>query len=73
MAQLNVPVVFHFADFGLLIVELTIFSFSGFTQAPPRPFANTGILKFVKPSAAIKVLVCLTLSAMLTEGSAIDW
>ena len=72
MAQLSVSVVFHFAGFGLLIVALTIFSFSGFTQAPPRPFANTGILKSVSPSAAIMVLVCLTLSAMLAEGSAID-
>ena len=73
MAQLGVPVVFHFAGFGLIIVALTIFSFSGFTQAPPRPSANTGTLKFVRPSAAIMVLVGLTLSAMLAEGSAIDW
>lgn len=73
MAQLGVPVVFHFAGFGLLIVALTIVSFSGFTQAPPRPSANKGTSKFVRPSTAIMVLVCLTLSAMLAEGAAIDW
>ena len=68
MAQLGVPVVFHFAGFGFIIVALTIFSFSGFTQAPPRPSAHTGTPKFVRPSAAIMVLVGLTLSAMLAEG-----
>ena len=73
MAQLGVPVVFHFAGFGLIIVALTIVSFSGFTQAPPRPSANTGTPMFVRPSAAIMVLVGLTLSPMLAEGSAIDW
>ena len=73
MAQLGVPVVLHFAGFGLLIMTLTIFSFSGFTQAPPRPSAYTGRPQFVKPSAAIMVLVYLTLSAMLAEGAAIDW
>ena len=73
MAQLGVPVVFHFAGFGFIIVALTIFSFLGFTQAPPRPSSNKGTPKFVRPSAAIMVLVGLTLSAMLAEGSAIDW
>ena len=73
MAQLGVPVVLHFAGFSLLIVALTIFSFSDFTQAPPRPSAKTSTPKFVRPSTAIMMLVCLTLSAMLAEGAAIDW
>jgi hypothetical protein len=73
MAQLGVSVVFHFASFGLLVAVLAVFSFSGFIQAPPRPSSDTATQHFVRPSAAIMVLVCLTLSAMLAEGSAIDW
>ena len=73
MAQLGVSVVFHFVSFGVLVVALTVLGFKGFIQAPPRPSAGTATPHFVKPSVAIMVLVCLTLSAMLAEGSAIDW
>lgn len=73
MAQLGVSVVFHFASFGLLVAVLAAFNFSGFIQAPPRPSSDTATQHFVRPSAAIMLLVCLTLSAMLAEGSAIDW
>ena len=73
MAQLGVPVMFHFSSFGVLVVVLTVFSFSGFIQAPPRPSADKATPHLVRPSAAIMVLVCLTLSAMLSEGAAIDW
>ena len=52
---------------------LTVLGFSGYVQAPLRPTAETATPKFVKPTAAIMVLVCLTLSAMLAEGSAIEW
>ena len=73
MAQLGFSVVFHFASFGLLVVIVAILIFSGFIQAPPRPSTDTVTPHFVRPSAAIMVLVCLTLSAMLAEGAAFDW
>lgn len=73
MAQLGVPVAIHFAGFGVVVVLLTLSGFAGFIQAPPRPSSQTAAPHFVKPTAAIMVLVCLTLSAMLAEGSAIDW
>ena len=73
MAQLGFSVVFHFACFGVLVVMLTVFIFSGFIQAPPRKSADTLTRHFVRPSTAIMLLVCLTLSAMLAEGSAFDW
>lgn len=73
MAQLGVSVLVHFAGFGLAVVVLTVLVFSGYIQAPLRPSAETATPKFVKPTAAIMVLVCLTLSAMLAEGSAIEW
>ena len=73
MAQLGVSVLVHFAGFGLAVVVVTVLVFSGYIQAPLRPSAETATQKFVKPTAAIMVLVCLTLSAMLAEGSAIEW
>ncbi|MGB0163219.1 MAG: MFS transporter [Candidatus Puniceispirillaceae bacterium] len=73
MAQLGVSVLVHFAGFGLAVVVVTVLVFSGYIQAPFRPSAETATPKFVKPTAAIMVLVCLTLSAMLAEGSAIEW
>ena len=73
MAQLGVSVLVHFAGFGLAVVVVTVLVFSGYIQAPLRPSAETATPKFVKPTAAIMVLVCLTLSAMLAEGSAIEW
>ena len=64
MAQLGVSVLVHFAGFGLAVVVVTMLVFSGYIQAPLRPSAETAAPKFVKPTAAIMVLV-LTLSAML--------
>ena len=37
MAQLGVSVVFHFASFGVLVVALTVFIFSGFISGPAAP------------------------------------
>ena len=73
MAQLGISVLAHFAIFGVAVLVLTVLGFSGYVQAPLRPTAETTTPKFVKPTAAIMVLVCLTLSAMLAEGSAIEW
>lgn len=73
MAQLGVSVLMHFTGFGVAVVLLTIWTFSGHVQAPPRPSATAHTPHFVRPTGAIMVLVCLTLSAMLAEGSAIDW
>ena len=69
----GVSVLVHVAGFSLAVVVLTVLVFSGYIQAPLRPSAETAAPKFVKPTAAIMVLVCLTLSAMLAEGSAIEW
>lgn len=73
MAQLGVSVALHFTGFGLMVVLLTVFWFARYSQAPLRPSAETTTPLFVKPTAAIMILVCLTLSAMLAEGSAIEW
>ena len=73
MAQLGISVLAHFAIFGVAVLVLTVLGFSGYVQAPLRPTAETTTPKFVKPTAAIMILVCLTLSAMLAEGSAIEW
>ena len=73
MAQLAITPFIHFMSFGIIATAITAFYFSRYEQAAPRPSSGDVAPLFVKPTKAVMVLVGLTLSAMLVEGSAIDW
>ena len=73
IAQLGITPFWHFL---LLAVATTLFCshyFLRYQQAPERASDAEATSLFVRPTKAIMVLVLLTLSAMLVEGSAIDW
>jgi len=72
-AQLGISPFIHFTCFGVLATIVTYFYFNDYKQAAPRPSTGEVAPLFVKPTKAVMVLVFLTLSAMLVEGSAIDW
>ena len=73
MAQLSISPFLHFVSFGIFATAITTFYFNHYKQAAPRPSSGEVAPLFVKPTKAVMVLVFLTLSAMLVEGSAIDW
>ncbi len=73
-SQLRVPPFFHFLVVTLILTFLTYLLFSRYESAKPRR-KNLVIKKksFVWPSQAIFMLVLFSISAMLVEGSSIDW
>ena len=73
VSQLGISVQLHFICFGLLVVMAAAIIFIRYQPAPPRPTTAEGTAMFVRPTYAVMILVCLTLPAMLAEGSAIDW
>jgi len=73
VSQLGISVQLHFICFGLIVVMATAIIFIRYQPAPPRPTTAEGVAMFVRPTYAVMILVCLTLPAMLAEGSAIDW
>ena len=73
MAQIGVSPALHYFIFGLLCSVGCAIFFWSFEQAPIRPGAKEASPLFIKPTKPILILVLLTLSAMLVEGSSIDW
>ena len=73
MAQAGITPAQHFLIFAIIATLAILYVFWSFEQAPERPGSDTATPLFVKPTKPIMVLVFLTLSAMLVEGSSIDW
>lgn len=73
-SQLRISPFFHFLIVMLILSVLTYLLFSKYEAAKPRR-KNKVIKKksFVWPSKAIFMLVLFSISAMLVEGSSIDW
>ena len=75
-AQFMIPLFIHFAVFGAAALCLTALYFTSYQQAPARPVdaeEQADVPRLARPTKAIMLLVGVTLSAMLAEGSAIDW
>ncbi|XXK32171.1 MFS transporter [Rhodobacteraceae bacterium nBUS_24] len=74
VAQLGMTPLIHFTITMVFTTVITNLVFSNYVPAEPRrkTIAKKGST-FVWPSKAIFMLVLFTLSAMLVEGSAIDW
>ena len=72
-SQLAIAAVVHLGAVSLIMVIASIVCFARYHQAPQRPQDSSSPPLFVKPTSAVLLLVCLTLSAMLAEGAAIDW
>ena len=73
VAQLNITPALHFLASAFVSTLATIVYFRNYSPAPARPGSDTRVSHFVVPSKSILFLVMLTLSAMLVEGSGIDW
>jgi MFS family permease len=74
MAQLGLSPQMHLA----LVVPITLAGVAvflgGYVPAPARDAENGDAApRFARPTAAILVLVAVTLSAMLMEGASLDW
>ena len=74
VSQLGMSPLVHFAIVMIFTTVITNLVFSNYVPAEPRrkTIAKKGST-LVWPSKAIFMLVLFTLSAMLVEGSAIDW
>ena len=74
VAQLGMSPLIHFTIIMVFTTVITNLVFSNYVPAEPRrkTIAKKGST-LVWPSKAIFMLVLFTLSAMLVEGSAIDW
>jgi MFS family permease len=77
MAYLGVSPQWHLAGVVVLVIVLTALLLGKFEAAPPREadhsHANAVPPRFARPSAAILVLVVVTLPAMVLEGAGFDW
>jgi len=73
VAQAGISPQMHFLAFAIVGILVVTIVFWSFEQAPERPGADVATPLFVKPTKPIMLLVLLTLSAMLVEGSSIDW
>ena len=73
VAQLGVAPALHFMVSALLSTLATIVYFQNYSPAPARSGSDISTPHFVIPTKSIMFLVILTLSAMLVEGSGIDW
>lgn len=74
MAQLGVSPQWHLALCVPIALAGVYLCLSDYVPSPPRP--NTSAEKpprFATPTAAIMVLVAVTVSAMLLEGGSMDW
>ena len=74
MAQLGVSPQWHLALCVPVALAGVYLCLSDYAPSPPRP--NTSAEKpprFATPTAAIMVLVAVTVSAMLLEGGSMDW
>lgn len=73
VAQIGVAPAQHFLASAVVSTLATVYYFRNYQPASPRPGSDTSTPHFVMPTKSIMFLVVLTLSAMLVEGSGIDW
>lgn len=77
MAQAGLTPQAHLALVVPLVALATVIAFGSYVPAPKRASEETGAgeatPRFARPTAAILVLVAVTLSAMLLEGASMDW
>ncbi|MAT87583.1 MAG: MFS transporter [Aestuariivita sp.] len=73
VAQLGITPSLHFLVSAFTSTLVTAYYFRNYSPAPSRPGSDTSKPQFVLPTKSIMLLVVLTLSAMLVEGSGIDW
>ena len=73
IAQMGITPFWHFLLLAAATTLFCVHYFLRYQQAPERASDAEATSLFVRPTKAIMVLVLLTLSAMLVEGSAIDW
>jgi MFS family permease len=78
IAQVGVSPQLHLGLMVPLVAAATAFVFADYRPAPMRASERTAAADvaaptFARPTAAILVLVAVTLSAMLMEGASLDW
>lgn len=77
IAQVGLTPQAHLALVVPLVALATALAFGRYVPAPKRASEEIGsgeaAPKFARPTAAILVLVAVTLSAMLLEGASLDW
>ena len=73
LAQMGIAPAFHLFLSAFISTLVTAFYFRNYSPAPERPGSDKSKSQFVLPTKSIMLLVVLTLSAMLVEGSGIDW
>jgi MFS family permease len=74
LAQLGLSAQLHLAVMVPVIALATALVLGRFTPAPNRAGTSTDAPPlFARPTLAIMVLVCVTLSAMIMEGAGSDW
>lgn len=73
IAQLGISTETHLALVVPLSVLGAVLLFGDYQPSPKRAEARGKTPRVAKPSAAILILVAVTLSAMLLEGASLDW
>ncbi|EAR53100.1 hypothetical protein OG2516_11571 [Oceanicola granulosus HTCC2516] len=73
MAHFGVSPQVHLALVVPIVIGGLALLMSDYAPAPPRVGEATDSPLFARPTAAIMLLVAVTLSAMLMEGASIDW
>ena len=74
VAQLGLSPQWHLALVVPMVLAGVAVFLGGYVPAPARPAENGDAApRFARPTAAIMVLVAVTLSAMLMEGASLDW
>lgn len=73
IAQLQISPTTHLSFFAVITAVISLYAFTRYQPAPPRPSDEASNILFAWPTRAIFALVALSLSAMLLEGAGIDW
>lgn len=75
VAQAGLSPQAHLALVVPVVALATLAVFAGYQPAPKRPGQDAAgaAPRFARPTAAILLLVLVTLSAMLMEGASLDW
>lgn len=73
IAQWQISPTHHLIIFAIVTAVISLFAFTHYQPAPPRPTDEETTVIFAAPTRPIFLLVALSLSAMLLEGAGIDW
>ena len=74
MGQLGISPQLHLAIVVPIGIVAVVLFLGGYQPSPHRTGGNTDVApRFAAPTAAILVLVAVTLCAMLMEGASLDW